>query len=123
MRTNMQPQMNADKRGSKRRSSVFIGIDRRPNWIASRILAGALPLLLGCSLFAQRPSDPALLVPQNAPPLDYMAVPDPVTLPAGVTMGPPASAAFDSKGHLWVLNRGPQPVGVRCQWKIPSSVR
>jgi sugar lactone lactonase YvrE len=31
-----------------------------------------------------------------------------VTLPAGTTMGAPASTAFDSKGHLWVLNRGPQ---------------
>jgi len=103
--------MNADKRGSNQsRSSVFIGVDRRPNWITSLIFTGALQLLVTCPLFAQRPSDPALLVPQNAPALDYTAVPDPVTLPAGVTMGPPASAAFDSKGHLWVLNRGPQPV-------------
>ena len=28
-------------------------------------------------------------------------------LPEGTTMGPPASAAFDSKGHMYVLNRGP----------------
>ncbi len=67
-------------------------------------------LLICVTGFAQRPTNPALLNPQNAPNLDYQAVPDPVTLPAGVTMGPPASVAFDSKGHLWVLNRGPQPV-------------
>ena len=67
-------------------------------------------LLICVTGFAQRPTNPALLIPQNAPNLDYQAVPDPVTLPAGVTMGPPASVAFDSKGHLWVLNRGPQPV-------------
>ena len=67
-------------------------------------------LLICVAGFAQRPTNPALLIPQNAPNLDYQAVPDPVTLPAGVTMGPPASVAFDSKGHLWVLNRGPQPV-------------
>ena len=67
-------------------------------------------LLICVTGFAQRPTNPALLIPQNAPNLDYQAVPDPVTLPVGVTMGPPASVAFDSKGHLWVLNRGPQPV-------------
>ena len=58
----------------------------------------------------QRPSDPALIVPQNAPLLDYVAVPNPLTLPAGVTMGAAASVAFDSNGHLFVLNRGPQPL-------------
>lgn len=67
-------------------------------------------LLAAASGFAQRPSNPALLIPQSAPELDYMAVADPVTLPAGTTMGAPASTAFDSKGHLWVLNRGPQPL-------------
>jgi len=73
--------------------------------------ASALAALLAASLvYAQRPSNPALLIPQTAPDLDYMAVADPLTLPAGVTMGAPASAAFDSKGHLWVLNRGPQPL-------------
>src|SRR6187549_225923 len=30
---------------------------------------------------AQRPSDPALMVPQTAPALDYVAVPDPLPLP------------------------------------------
>jgi len=33
-----------------------------------------------------------------------------LTLPAGVTMGAPASVAFDSHGHIIVLNRGPQPL-------------
>jgi len=65
-------------------------------------------LLAATFLFAQRPSNPALLIPQTAPDLDYMPVADPVTLPDGTTMGAPASAAFDSKGHLWVLNRGPK---------------
>jgi sugar lactone lactonase YvrE len=64
-------------------------------------------LLAAASAFAQLPSNPALLIPQTAPELDYAAVAEPVTLPAGVTMGAPASVAFDSKGHLWVLNRGP----------------
>jgi len=59
--------------------------------------------------FAQRPSDPALLVPQTAPPLEYIAVADPIVLPAGMTMGAAASVAFDAKGHLFVLNRGAQP--------------
>ena len=58
--------------------------------------------------FAQRPSNPALLIPQAAPELDYVASANPVTLPAGTAMGAPASVAFDAKGHLIVLNRGPQ---------------
>jgi DNA-binding beta-propeller fold protein YncE len=56
---------------------------------------------------AQRPSDPALLVPQSASELDYVSVPDPVALPAGTTLaGAPAAVAFDSKGHLFILTRG-----------------
>ena len=68
----------------------------------------ALLLAVGPA-FGQKPSDPALLVPQNAPVLDYVAVPDPLTLPPGMMPGAAASVAFDSKGHLWVLYRGPQP--------------
>ncbi len=71
----------------------------------------ALAALWTCGAsFAQRPSNPALIVPQNAPELDYTAVPNAVVLPAGMTMGAPAAVAFDSKGHLFVLNRGPQPL-------------
>ena len=43
-------------------------------------------LLAGTAGFAQRPSNPALLIPQSAPDLDYMAVADPVTLTAGAMM-------------------------------------
>ncbi len=66
--------------------------------------------LIGITVAAQRPSDPALLIPQQAPALDYVAVPEPVTLPAGMTMGAPASVTFDKKGHLFVLTRGPKPI-------------
>lgn len=63
-------------------------------------------LLLCLPLIAQRPSNPALLVPQDAPALDYAAVPDP--LPAfPSTAGAPAATAFDSQGHMFVLTRGP----------------
>jgi sugar lactone lactonase YvrE len=64
--------------------------------------------LLGTSVLAQRPSDPALLVPETAPELDYVVAPAPVTLPAGKDMGATASVAFDKDGHLWVLSRGAQ---------------
>ena len=67
-------------------------------------------LMSGTIAIAQRPSDPALLVPQTASPLDYVAVANPITLPEGTTIGASASVAFDAKGHLWVLNRGPQPL-------------
>ena len=63
-------------------------------------------LLLSIAVSAQRPSDPALLVPQDAPAMDYAAVPSAVTLPEGVTMGAAAAVAFDARGHLWVLTRG-----------------
>jgi DNA-binding beta-propeller fold protein YncE len=65
--------------------------------------------LVGTSARAQRPSDPALLVPQDAPELGYVAVPNPITVPAGTTMGASASVTFDARGHLLVLTRGAQP--------------
>ena len=72
-----------------------------------------IPLLLVCilagsPLLAQRPSDPALLVPETAAELDYVFVPDAITLPAGSKMGAAAAVAFDARGHLYVLTRGAQ---------------
>jgi sugar lactone lactonase YvrE len=76
-----------------------------------RVIAAAfIVLVASVPAFAQRPSDPALLVPQNAPALDYVAVANPLTFPEGVTIGASADVAFDAKGHLWVLNRGMQPL-------------
>jgi streptogramin lyase len=71
-----------------------------------------LAILLGCaaSLFAQRPSNPALLVPQEAPVLDYVAVPNPLPVPDAAAMGASSDVAFDSKGHLYVLSRGTKPL-------------
>ena len=63
----------------------------------------------GTAAFSQRPSDPALLVPQQAPQLEYAAVANPLPLPDGTTMGAAASLAFDSKGHMIVFNRGSKP--------------
>ena len=64
-------------------------------------------LLVWIPALSQRPSDPALLVPQNAPELDYVSVANPFTFPAGTSLvGAAASVAFDSKGHLFVLTRG-----------------
>src|SRR5574341_732745 len=73
-------------------------------------VVGLMVLLTTVPALGQRPSDPALVVPQDAPRLDYVAVAEPLTLPADVTMGAPASVAFDSRGHLYLVNRGPQPV-------------
>ena len=67
-------------------------------------------VLAGTAASAQRPSDPALLVPQTAPALDYVAVANPMPVPAGINMGAAAAVAFDSKGHLFVLSRGAQPL-------------
>src|SRR5882757_8527477 len=70
----------------------------------------AVILLASASAMAQRPSDPALLVPQTAPALDLVAVANPLPVPAGTNMGAAASVAFDAKGHLFVLSRGAQPL-------------
>ena len=65
-------------------------------------------LFLAAPLFAQRPSDPALLVPETAPELDYTFVPDAIKLPEGSKMGAAAAVAFDARGHIYVLTRGAQ---------------
>jgi DNA-binding beta-propeller fold protein YncE len=72
-----------------------------------------ISLFVACVLFAvsvaaQRPSDPGLLVPEDAPQLDYTFVPDAITLPAGSKMGAAAAVAFDARGHIYVLSRGAQ---------------
>ena len=61
--------------------------------------------LATATISAQRPTDPALLAPQEAPPLDYVVAPSAVTLPQGVTMNATAAAAFDRAGNLIVLTR------------------
>src|SRR5437870_292883 len=73
-----------------------------------RMIAVALVIsLIAIPAVAQRPSDPALLIPQTAPELDYVAVAEPLQFPAGTALaGAAAAVAFDSKGHLFVLTRG-----------------
>lgn len=73
-----------------------------------RTIATALLLLfIALPAVAQRPSDPALLVPQVAPELEYVALAEPLSFPAGTALaGAAAAVAFDSKGHLFVLTRG-----------------
>src|SRR5579863_1885944 len=72
--------------------------------------AALFTALWAASAFAQRPTNPALLIPQEAPALDYVAVPNPLPVPDGVNTGASASVAFDSKGHLFVLSRGAQAI-------------
>jgi len=73
-----------------------------------RITAVLACLFLASPLLAQRPSDPALLVPETAPELDYAFVPDAIKLPEGSKMGAAAAVAFDARGHIYVLSRGAQ---------------
>ncbi len=76
----------------------------------NKAAVGIALFLASATTHAQKPADEALLIPIQAPQLNYVAVPSPVTLPAGMTMGASASVAFDAKGHLWVFTRGPQPL-------------
>jgi hypothetical protein len=43
----------------------------------------------------------------SAPRLDYVPVPDSFTLPVGMNFGSVSGVAINSKGHIFVLNRGP----------------
>src|SRR5438270_10669246 len=72
--------------------------------------ASLLLIVSAVGLFAQRPSNPALLIPEDVPALDYVAVPNPLPVPEGVDMGASSDVTFDAKGHLWVFSRGKQPL-------------
>jgi sugar lactone lactonase YvrE len=73
-------------------------------------LGVAVAILLAGMAAAQPPRDPTLLIPQQAPLLDYVPVADPLKIPDGIEMGASTDVAFDSHGHLYVLTRGPQPI-------------
>jgi DNA-binding beta-propeller fold protein YncE len=68
--------------------------------------AAVLVLSLVSGASAQRPSDPALMAPHPGPELRAIAVINPLAVPAGMQLAP-AGVAFDSRGHLFVLSRGP----------------
>jgi DNA-binding beta-propeller fold protein YncE len=46
----------------------------------------------------------------ESPPLDYVAVADVFSLPKGMTFGSTSGVAINSKGNIYVLNRGPNPL-------------
>ena len=71
-----------------------------------RAILAAMAFAFAAPVLAQRPSDPALLVPESAPEFDYVLAPTAVTLPPDMKMGAAASVAFDANGHLIVLTRG-----------------
>ena len=55
-------------------------------------------------------STPAFAQPAAPAPLDYVAVADSFSLPAGMTFGSTSGVAINSKGHIFVLHRGPNPL-------------
>src|SRR5690606_36637725 len=50
------------------------------------------------TLSAQPPPDPQLLIPEQAPPLGYRWVAEPLSIPEDVAFGLPASVTFDEAG-------------------------
>ncbi len=46
----------------------------------------------------------------SPPPLPYVAVPESFKLPPGMNFGGTSGVAFNSKGNIFVLHRGPMPV-------------
>ncbi len=75
----------------------------------TRILVAMAALVCWGAALAQRPADPALMIPESAPALDYAAVEHPLMLPPGMVPGAPASLRFTHDGHLLILYRGAQP--------------
>jgi DNA-binding beta-propeller fold protein YncE len=47
---------------------------------------------------------------ESAPDLGYRPIEAGVKLPEGMKMGAPSSVAFDSRGHMFVFNRGEHPL-------------
>jgi DNA-binding beta-propeller fold protein YncE len=62
----------------------------------------ACMLVLGCST--------ALAQPANAPDLGYAPAAEFFQLPAGMNFGAVSGVALNSKGNIFVLHRGPQPL-------------
>jgi sugar lactone lactonase YvrE len=46
----------------------------------------------------------------SPPPLPYVAVPESFTLPPNMNFGGTSGIAFNSKGHIFVIHRGPLPL-------------
>ena len=89
----------------------------------------AVPVLLLCvtMVHAQRPSDPALLIPETAPPLDYVPVAQAVTLPEGMKIsslpGPAdIASAFGSYESSHEVRDGKLLVARTLQLRRPRTV-
>ena len=67
---------------------------------------GTVTILLMSSLM----SISAVAQTAPPPPLDYAVVPDSFSLPSGMTFGGTSGVAINSKGHIFVLHRGPNPL-------------
>ena len=52
----------------------------------------------------------ALAQPANVPDLGYVPAAEFFQLPAGMNFGAVSGVAINSKGNIFVLNRGPQPL-------------
>ena len=65
-------------------------------------------VILAFALLSSSLATPALA--QSPPPLDYVAVEDSFSLPPGMTFGSTSGVAINSKGHIYVLHRGPNPL-------------
>src|ERR1700754_5080352 len=67
---------------------------------------GTATILLMSSLM----SVSAIAQTAPSPPLDYVVVADSFSLPSGMTFGSTSGVAINSKGHIFVLHRGPSPL-------------
>ena len=71
---------------------------------------GPLVILLLSLSFVIPASTPTRAQMESPPPLDYVPVADPFKLPDGMNFGGVSGVAINSRGHIFVLHRGPSPL-------------
>ncbi len=75
-----------------------------------RRLAAGLPFALALASLPAAVEAQTRGAYERAPELQYVAVADPLHVPAGTALGPSSAVAFDPQGHLYVFHRGANPL-------------
>jgi drug/metabolite transporter (DMT)-like permease len=89
---------------------LVLGLYHPARWRRAPQALGLLCVLLGSPAFAQRPSIPPQTIAGPELKVTVVAQRDAIQWPAGIEVDQLASAAIDSRGHLFLLNRGKEAV-------------
>jgi DNA-binding beta-propeller fold protein YncE len=89
---------------------LVLGLYDPAKWRCAPRVLGILCVLLTAPAFAQRPSIPPQTIAGPELKVTVVAQRDAIEWPAAIDVDQLASAAFDSRGHLFLLNRGTETV-------------